>query len=46
MYKVPHNVLQAVINYLTTRPYAEVFQLINALTQLEKEEEEKKKKTA
>lgn len=35
-YKVGENVLQAVGNYLSTRPYREVAQLIAALAQAQK----------
>ena len=48
-YKLPHNVLDKLANYLAKKPYIEVTGLIQALTQLkeikepkEKEEEPKK----
>lgn len=44
MYKLPDNLLQALADYLSRRPYAEVFQLINALSRLEKVEEVKEEK--
>ena len=35
-YKIKAELAQAVLNYLATRPYAEVFQLISQLQSLEK----------
>ncbi len=42
MYKIKEEVLQAVLNYLAKQPYAETFQLIAGLQQVEKVEEPKK----
>lgn len=36
MHKLPDNLLQALADYLSRRPYAEVYQLISALSKLEK----------
>lgn len=47
MFKIDEQTATAVLNYLAGRPYAEVFQLINALQRLEKIEkpaEDTKKK--
>lgn len=43
MFTIDEKLANAILNYLATRPYAEVFQLINAISQLKKVEEEKKK---
>lgn len=40
MYKLPEQVRQVIVNYLGSKPYAEVYQIIHALSQLEKTEEE------
>ncbi len=42
MYKVKEEVIQAILGYLAKKPYQETFQLIAALQQIEKVEEEKK----
>ena len=34
MYQIPADLLQAVVNYLATKPYNEVAQFVGALTQL------------
>lgn len=39
--KVPENLAQAVVNYLGTRPFGEVFQLIQELQKVEIINEEK-----
>ena len=47
MFKIEEQLANAVLQYLASRPYGEVFQLIAALTKLEKVEEkpvEEKKK--
>lgn len=38
---IPIEILQAVIAYLATKPYQEVFQLLNALQSLQKYDQEK-----
>jgi len=46
-YKIKEEVLQAVLNYLATKPYSEVFQLVTALQsseKIEKKVEPKKEK--
>ena len=35
MYKIPADLLQAVVNYLTERPFREVASFVGALTQLQ-----------
>jgi len=35
MYQLPADLLQAVVNYLTERPFREVAQFVGALTQLQ-----------
>ena len=40
-YKVPHETLQATINFLAKCPYADVFQLLAALQSVEEIKEEK-----
>ena len=35
-YKIPEQVLQGVVNYLTSRPFIEVAEMIRFLTSLEK----------
>jgi len=42
MFKVSKEVLEAVLRYLATRPFAEVNQLIGVLQQSEEIKEEKK----
>jgi hypothetical protein len=39
--KISEELAQSVINYLATRPYQEVFQLINGLTNLPKIKDDK-----
>lgn len=41
-YKIPANVLNATLQYLQTKPYQEVVQLVQLLGQLEKIESKKK----
>ena len=36
MYQIPADLLQAVVSYLTTKPYNEVAQFVGALTQLQR----------
>jgi len=38
MYKITEDILQATLNYLTTKPHREVVVLIGALQRLEKDE--------
>jgi hypothetical protein len=38
-YKINEQLVNAVLNYLATRPYVEVFQLVEALKKVEKIEE-------
>ena len=45
-YKLNREVLQALLNYLATQPYSDVFQLINELQRLERVEDEKPQATA
>ena len=35
MYQIPADLLQAVVNYLTERPFREVASFVSALTQLQ-----------
>ena len=42
MYKISPEVVQALLNYLATKPFAEVHQAIAAIQSLEKIEEETK----
>lgn len=48
-YRIPHELLEKVFNYLATQPYANVAMLINSLQNIkpveEKKEEEKIKPT-
>ncbi|MFT4261077.1 MAG: hypothetical protein ACMXX9_01440 [Candidatus Woesearchaeota archaeon] len=43
-YKLSRELLQALLNYLATQPYSDVFQLINELQRLEKVDETQSKK--
>lgn len=43
-YKLSRELLQALLNYLATQPYSDVFQLINELQRLEKVEEQAQNK--
>jgi hypothetical protein len=36
MYQIEEKVVQVILNYLATKPYAEVAQLISVLSRLEK----------
>ena len=44
MFKIKEETLQKVVNYMAQQPYAQVFQLIAELQQLEKIEEKETKK--
>lgn len=44
MFQIDEKLANAILNYLATRPYAEVYQLINAIGQLKKVEEKEEKK--
>lgn len=43
-YKIDEKLAQSILNYLGTRPYAEVFQLVMKLQQLEQIDEKKESK--
>lgn len=40
MYQISEDLVKGLINYLSTRPYAEVYQAVQALQGLEKVEKE------
>lgn len=41
MYKIPEELLLKTINYLATKPYREVFDIISLLSKLKKEDQQK-----
>ena len=43
MYKIEKKLIEALLQYLASRPYAEVFQFVGLLQQLEEIKEEVKK---
>lgn len=43
MYKIPQNLLEAIVNYLGSQRFVDVFQLIEALRKLEKIEDSSEK---
>lgn len=44
MFTIDEKLANAILNYLASRPYVEVFQLVEALKGLKKVEEEKEEK--
>ena len=45
MLKIDTNLVQVIVNYLATRPYGDVFQLIERISKLESVEEVKPEET-